>query len=157
MLQNNRGVTEMEDEPLVVEGKLEIPFKYYAGAQASKFFIELRDNKKILGVKCPRCDKVYFPPRTTCTWCFSRLDELVELGTRGELLSYTVVHYSEPVHPVKAPFVYGVVKLDGADTGLAHLIGEVNLDELKIGMRVEAVFKKEREGNILDIEYFKPV
>jgi len=147
----------MEDEPLVVEGKLEIPFKYYAGAQASKFFIELRDNKKILGVKCPRCDKVYFPPRTTCTWCFSRLDELVELGTRGELLSYTVVHYSEPVHPVKAPFVYGVVKLDGADTGLAHLIGEVNLDELKIGMRVEAVFKKEREGNILDIEYFKPV
>jgi len=147
----------MEDEPLVVEGKLEIPFKYYAGAQASKFFTELRDNKKILGVRCAKCKKVYFPPRTTCTWCFSKLDELVELGTQGELLSYTVVHYSESIHPVKAPFVYGIIKLDGADTGLAHLIGEVNFDDLRIGMRVEAVFRKERKGNILDIEYFKPV
>jgi uncharacterized OB-fold protein len=50
-----------------------------------------------------------------------------------------------------------VIKLDGADTGLTHIIGEADPSEVKIGMRVEAVLKENREGNILDIKYFKPL
>jgi uncharacterized OB-fold protein len=49
------------------------------------------------------------------------------------------------------------VKLDGADTGMVHFIGEVKPADIKIGMKVKAVFKDKREGNILDIKYFKPV
>jgi uncharacterized OB-fold protein len=37
------------------------------------------------------------------------------------------------------------------------MIGEVDLHTLKIGMRVKAVFREQREGNLLDIRYFKPV
>jgi uncharacterized OB-fold protein len=38
------------------------------------------------------------------------------------------------------------------------MLGEVDLDNIKIGMRVKAVFREdERKGNILDINYFKPV
>lgn len=36
-------------------------------------------------------------------------------------------------------------------------LGEVDFDQLKIGMKVQAVFKEERVGNILDIKYFKPL
>jgi uncharacterized OB-fold protein len=40
-----------------------------------------------------------------------------------------------------------------------HLLGEVDPQQVEIGMKVQAVWKpaEEREGSILDIKYFKPV
>jgi uncharacterized OB-fold protein len=58
---------------------------------------------------------------------------------------------------MKPPFAYGIILLNKASTGLVHLLGEVNFDEIKSGMRVEAVFKDERTGDIMDIRYFRPV
>jgi uncharacterized OB-fold protein len=58
---------------------------------------------------------------------------------------------------MKPPFAYGMMLLDGASTGLVHFLGEVDLKEIKAGMRVEAVFKEERVGDILDIKYFRPI
>jgi uncharacterized OB-fold protein len=46
--------------------------------------------------------------------------------------------------------------LDGATSGLVHLLGEVNLNDISIGMRVKAVFREARQGDYLDIKYFKP-
>ena len=67
------------------------------------------------------------------------------------------MHYSEPIHPeVDAPLVYGVIQLDGADSGMTHLIGGIDPDAIEIGMRVTPVFIENRNGNILDIVYFKP-
>ncbi len=129
----------------------------YAGRTGSRFLIELRDNKKIMGTKCPVCGKVYVPARSLCYVCFKPMDQWVEVSTEGTLMSYTLVYQSEPSYPVKTPFAYGIIKLDGADTGFAHIIGEVNPTNLKIGMRVKAVFKDKRVGSILDISHFKPV
>ena len=47
-------------------------------------------------------------------------------------------------------------QLDGADAGLVHFINEIKPEDVKIGMRVEALFKEDRIGSILDIKYFKP-
>jgi uncharacterized OB-fold protein len=58
---------------------------------------------------------------------------------------------------MKPPFAYGIILLDGASTGMVHFLGEVDSEEIKPGMRVEAVFKEERIGDILDIRYFRPV
>jgi len=85
------------------------------------------------------------------------LTETVEIGPLGTVETFTVVTYNEPVQPRKAPFVYAVIKLDGADTGMAHFLDEVDLDQVRIGMRVRPVFATERKGNILDIRYFKPL
>ena len=144
-------------EPFTIPGWIIAPYKYTVGPVASKFFTELRDNKRILGIRCPECNRVLVPPRSTCSRCFSQLEEWVEVDTKGTLLTYTIVHYPLPIHPAEPPFAYGIVQLDGADTGLTHLIGEVDGQDLKIGMRVQAVFKEERQGNILDIKYFRPV
>ena len=143
-------------EPIVEHQELKVPYRYSMGAAASKFFSEIRDNKKIMGIRCPKCDLVYVPPRSTCGRCFSPLNDWVEVGGQGTLETYTRVRYQPPVQPVAAPFFYGIIKLDGADTGLPHLIGDANGKELRIGMRVQAVFKEERVGNLLDILYFKP-
>jgi len=55
------------------------------------------------------------------------------------------------------PLIYGLIRLDGADTNFVHLLGEIDPAAIEIGMRVEAVFKEERGGSILDIAYFKPI
>jgi uncharacterized OB-fold protein len=53
------------------------------------------------------------------------------------------------------PFVLGLIKPDGADTAMAHLVlGPV--EGLKIGMRLNAVFAAERKGRILDLRGFEP-
>jgi uncharacterized protein len=140
-----------------ITGKMEIPYHNYVGALASDFFIGLRDNKKITGTRCTTCNKTYVPPKSVCGYCFNKLDKLVEVGTVGTLLTFTEVSYKETIHPVSAPFIYGIVLLDGADTGMVHMIGEAKVSDLKAGMKVQAVFKDERKGNILDIKYFKPV
>lgn len=144
-------------EPLVVPGRIVMPYENFVGTFTSKFLTELRDNKRLFGVRCPKCNRVYMPPRANCFQCFSKLDQWVELGTAGTVVSYTTVHYALPVHPVKAPFTYALIKLDGADTPFVHLLGEVEPAKMKEGLRVQAVFKDERVGDILDIKYFKPL
>jgi uncharacterized OB-fold protein len=61
------------------------------------------------------------------------------------------------LHPRKAPFIYGVIKMDDADTGMVHFIDEVDPENVEVGMKVEAVLEDEREGNILDIKHFRPI
>ena len=144
-------------EPYTIPGWIIAPYKYTIGKIASRFFTEIRDNKRIFGIRCSNCGIVFVPPRSTCNRCFGKLEDWVEVDYRGTLTTYTIVNYSLPVHPVDCPFIYGIVQLDGADSGLTHLISEVNWQDLKIGMRVQAVFKEKRQGNILDIKYFKPI
>ena len=144
-------------EPVVVRQDLKVPYRYSMGATTSRFFAEIRDNGKIMGIRCPQCDAVFVPPRTTCGRCFSQLHEWVEVGNQGTLETYTQVRYQTSVQPAVAPFYYGIIKLDGADTGLAHIVGDLKGQEPRIGMRFQAVFKEERKGNMLDIRYFKPM
>lgn len=150
---------EKEYGPFEVDQHITAHSRYYVGKIGSVFYTKLRDEKKILGVKCVKCNKVFWPPRGVCGRCFSQLPDadLVEIGPNGTLQTFTLITYEEPVHPRKAPFIYGIIKLDGADTGMAHLIDEVAFEELKIGMRLQPVFAEERNGNILDISHFKPL
>jgi len=141
----------------IYHGQIYIPNTYSAGAVGSRFLIELRDKKRIMGTRCPTCNRVYVPARSVCKDCFGQLDKWVEVSDKGTLLTYSVCHQPNPVQPVEPPIIYGIVQLDGADTGFVHMLGEVDPEQLRIGMRVRAVFKEEREGSILDIKYFKPL
>ncbi len=141
----------------IYHGQIYIPNTYSAGAVGSRFLIALRDKKRIMGTRCPTCNRVYVPARSICKDCYGQLDELVEVSDKGTLLTYTVCNQPNPVQPVESPVIYGIIQLDGADTGFVHMLGEINPEQIRIGMRVQAVFKNEREASILDIKYFKPL
>ncbi len=132
-------------------------YRHHAGPVRSKFLIELRDNQRIMGTKCPTCQRVYVPARSTCIKCFSEMKDWVQVSDKGTLVNYTVVHQSEPSYPITPPFAYGIILLDGADTALVHVLGDVELSDIRIGMRVQAVFASERKGHILDIKHFRPL
>ena len=151
-------VEKLKDaDVFVYHGKIYIPNTYTAGAVGSRFLIELRDNKKIMGTKCPACDKVYVPARSVCKYCYAQLDRWVEVSDTGTLVTYTVAGQRNGVQPVDPPIIYGIIQLDGASTSIVHMLSEVDFEKLVIGMRVKAVFAEKRVGSILDIKYFKPL
>ena len=141
----------------VYEGQIKIPNTYTAGALGTEIFVKLRDEKKIMGMRCPSCNKVFALARSICRDCFEQMEEMVELSDQGTVLTYTVCSQPNPVQPAETPLTYAVIQLDGADNGMVHMLGEVAPEAINIGMRVQAVFKEERTGNLLDIVYFKPV
>lgn len=144
-------------EAWIYHGQVYIPNTYYAGEVGSRFLVEIRDNKRIMGTRCPRCNRVYVPAKSICGDCIDKLSEWVEVSDKGTLHTYTIYHEPSSVQPLEPPIVYGIIQLDGADTGLVHMLGEVDPEQLRIGMRVQAVFRDDRSGSILDIRYFKPL
>jgi uncharacterized OB-fold protein len=150
-------MTIPEHEAIIVESKLDIRYSYHVGPVAARFYEVLEREKRILGIRCGSCGKVYMPPRALCGACFVKMTEWVELKDEGIVTNYTIVHYDEPIRPVKAPFAYALIRLDGADTPFIHILGETDLSRVRTGMRVKAVFADEMPGTILDIHYFKPI
>jgi uncharacterized OB-fold protein len=137
-----------------VDGGLPVSFHYTPGVGNTAFFEALRDRGVLLGSKCVSCAITYLPARIFCERCFAELAADTECGPGGTLESFTVGHVGIDAEPLDAPAQIGLVKLDGADTVLMHLlIGE---GPWEIGTRVEAVVKREREGSVLDVEGFRP-
>ena len=142
----------------VINGKLALPYTYFAGRVGSTFITTIRDKHKIMGVKCNACDKVFVPPRQTCERCLEDIrDNWVELGNTGVVENFTIVRYDDKHLPRKAPFALGLIRLEGADTTMVHILEDVGLDKIQIGMKVQAVFASKTTHTILDIDHFAPV
>jgi hypothetical protein len=140
----------------------DMSYSYHAGYYYSRFLKELRDNKRIVGVKCPGCGKVYVPPRIVCRDCFVRMEEFVTVTSEGTLLAYTVTNFAytdtTTGEPKKIPYTAAYVKLDGADSNIVHCLDETDETKIKAGMRVRAVFSEERTGDYFhDIDHFEIV
>ncbi len=144
-------------EPMVYKSGINIPYNWWAGDTASRFFVTLRDNRKITGTRCDVCGRIFIPPRKTCPECFIEISEWVEVADTGTVTAFTVARRQLAALPGKAPVCFALIKLDGADTSLLHYVGGADIDRFKIGMKVKAQFSLERMGRITDIEYFKPV
>jgi uncharacterized OB-fold protein len=141
----------------VVEGKLALPYTYFAGRVGSAFITTIRDKQKIMGVRCNACNKTFVPPRQTCERCMEDIrNNWVELKNTGEVVNFTVVRYDDKHLPRKAPFVLAMIKLDGADTPMTHIVEGIAPDKVAEGLKVKAVFAKQTTNTILDIDHFIP-
>lgn len=148
-------------EIMTVYSDAEQPFEWSVGLYGSKFSNELKDNRRIVGIRCPKCQKVYVPPRKICPSCFESMDEIVPLSGEGTLTTFTVVNFGfvDPSTGIQrpVPYTWGFVTLDGADNTFGHFIEETDLDKLKVGIRLKAVFEEERIGSLLDIKHFETI
>jgi len=144
-------------EPMVLKSKINVPYHWWAGDTASKFLVALRDGQAITGTRCVKCRKVYVPPRKSCPVCFNAETEWVDLSGEGTVVTFTVTRRQRAALQGKAPVIFALIKLDGADTAMLHRLGGVKPEDVKIGMRVKAVFAGERKARVQDIEHFTPV
>lgn len=138
-----------------IRDRIAINYKYSLGGQ-SKFFIELMNNKKILGTKCTKCGKTWMPPRINCSDCYVPA-EWVEMKQTGTIEVSTIVWYTTSAFIKAIPYAIGYIKLDGAQTAFLQGIFSENLvpSKVKKGSRIKAVFLKEREGKMTDF-FFVP-
>lgn len=142
------------DAPLEIPDKIEIYYKFSYGQQ-SRFFREIRENKKLYGAMCPGCGRVFCPPRAGCPHCYQDT-QWVPLEGTGTLMTYTIVYFSNSAFARKVPFVCGYIKLDGTDFLMMQNIYMDDVSAARPGMRVQVRYQEERDGRITDI-YFAPV
>jgi uncharacterized OB-fold protein len=139
----------------------EIPLRslYTAGAAGETFFTALRDEGKILASKPKGEDIRFVPARLFCEQTFNHLDETVEVTGPGKLHTFTTCHVDKDGQRYEAPITIGFVTFDGVEGGLFGRILVDDPDSLTLGASVEVVLKdrRERVGNIADIEGFRPL
>lgn len=141
--------------PQAWRGNLPVTSRYTFGLAGERFFRALKDEGKIMGAYCPRCDRTYVPATAFCERCLGELTTWVDMGLTGKLLTFTLLFVDCDDQPLDEPELVGLVAF--GDGGIIHKL-EADLDTLEIGLTMQAVLKpkKERTGSILDIVHFKP-
>jgi len=142
--------------PLFSDRTMEFPYKHSTGETIGRFLAGLRDQCRIWGQRVEG-QGVVVPPLGYSETTGTDGGEWVAIASTGIVTAVAVVHEAvEGLHPLPAPFAFVLVKLDGADTALPHVVGE-GLERLRVGSRVEAVWKPdgERIGSIGDIASFR--
>lgn len=134
---------------------MHIDFTAYTGTAQSRFLKGIVEGR-ILGERCPSCSKVYVPPRGSCPTCGVPTKEQVELAGTGIVTTFCVVNIPFAGQSVECPYVSASILLDGADIPLFSLIQEIPFDQVRMGLRVQAVWADELRPTLESIKYFKP-
>jgi len=140
-----------------------LPYRFSVGPIFERFYEGLKE-EKILGNKCPKCEKVLVPARTFCPECSVDMEEWVELSQDGEIVTWALSNYEFFGMPSSPPFIGALIKLDGSACNFLHLIGGFDLtnqdmlrSKVRSGAKVRAVWSEEKRGHMLDIKYFEPI
>jgi uncharacterized OB-fold protein len=135
---------------------MEFPYKHSTGETIGRFLAGLKEQKKIWGQRVAGLG-VVVPPVGYSEVDASDAGEWVEVKDTGAVTAVAKVHHPiERLHLSAEPFAFVLVKLDGADTALTHVVKN-DLGKLAVGTRVQAVWKAdgERVGSVRDIDHFR--
>lgn len=137
---------------------IRIEYRYTPGRAASKFFREVTDHQRLVGQRCPDCQKVYVPPRWFCPRDGATTTDEVEVTGAGTVTTFCIVNLPFAGQLAECPYVCASVLLDGADSELFHLVQEVEASEVRMGMRVEPVWVEADDPatGLSRIKYFRP-
>ena len=141
-------------EPVtIVDTPIKLDYSYTPGVASSRFLRSL-ERGEIVGQRCPRCAKVYVPPRGACSMCGVATDEELVLSGKGTITTFCVTRVPSP--GLTPPYVSAWILLDGADTSLLGAVDAGDAAAMRTGMRVRARWADERVGSIRDLVCFEP-
>jgi uncharacterized OB-fold protein len=93
----------------------------------------------LLVKRCRSCGQAHYYPRALCPFCFSDATEWQPAAGSGTIYSYSVMRRAE------IPYAIAYVTLDEGVTMLTNIV-DCDLDALRIGQRVQVVFKPTEGG-----------
>jgi uncharacterized OB-fold protein len=143
-----------EPEVLVAPNILEYPYTRTVGPVIGRFMTGLRDGR-IEGIRA-KDGRVLVPPAEYDPVTSEPLDDFVPVGEAGVVTTWAWVNEPRPPHPLDRPFAWALIKLDGADTALLHVVDAGDEARMSTGLRVTARWRDERVGEIQDIACFVP-
>ena len=130
-------------------------FTRSVGPVVGRFLTGLRD-RRIEGI-VGSDGKVIVPPTEYDPVTSQALENFVEVGQSGTVTTWAWVAEPLPKHPLDRPFAWALIKLDGADTAMLHVVDAGQESRMETGMRVTARWRDETVGFITDLLCFDPV
>jgi uncharacterized OB-fold protein len=136
---------------------IELDYLYAASPEESLFYTSLSEGR-LVGQRCPECGKVYIPPRSACPADGTPTAEEVPLPDTGTVTTFCIVNVPFLGQRITPPYVSAYILLDGADIAFLHLILDIPAEEVRMGLRVKAVWKPEDQWGttIENISHFAP-
>ena len=121
-------------------------------------FLRGLERGQFMGQRCPVCGKVYVPSRGSCPTDGVPTTEDVELANSGTVTTYCVVNVPFAGQSIEIPYICAQILLDGANLSFMGLIQEIPTDQIRMGMRVEAVWVEPDElaPSLASVKYFRP-
>ena len=115
----------------------------------ARFWRETPRRYNLGGSQCSVCHTVYFPPRQVCPSCSMHRRSLgqmepFQLSGDGKVVTYSVVHEPAQGFELQVPYVLAIVATTEGPW-LTGQVVDVSPDEVRIGLRVHATFRKLRE------------
>jgi uncharacterized protein len=152
VVDSGEGADSESDPVTMTIAPVRLRYQHTASAAESAYLRGLARGR-VIGQRCPACRKVYVPSRGVCPADGVVADEVVELPDIGTVTTFSIVNVGYPGQQVTPPYVAAAVLLDGADIAFQHLILGCPPSEVRLGMRVRAVWRPESEwdtdaGNI---------
>jgi uncharacterized protein len=146
-----------KDTVTMMTTPVRLHYQHSASAEESRYLRALGEGK-LIGQRCPACGKVYIPPRGACPVDGVPTTTDVELPDTGIVTTFCVVNVPFQGQRVPSPYVAASVLLDGADIAFQHLILGCEPAEVRMGMRVRAVWKPPGEWGTTseNISHFEP-
>jgi uncharacterized protein len=145
------------DPVTMVTTPIHLRYQHTTSTEESRYLRGLAEGK-VIGQRCPACAKVYVPPRGACPTCGVPTVDDVELPDQGTVTTFCVVNVPFPGQRIAPPYVVAYVLLDGADIPIQHLILGCRPDEVRMGMRVAAVWRPREQWGTTpqNIDHFQP-
>ena len=135
-----------------------LEYDYSAGSAASMFLRGLKE-KKIIGARSREGEPVMVPPRGADPRTAELTPEAVEISDKGTLVSYSIVRVPSQNIDFELPYVCANVLLDGAGLAFFHVLQNCPLEDVRLGMRVQAKWAPDDQldTSVSSIEYFEPI
>ena len=145
-----------ESEVLRAPHVIEYTYTRSVGPVIGAFLTGLREGK-ILGATGSG-GRVIVPPTEYDPDTAEDVGEMVEVGPSGVVTTWSWASRPLKDQPLERPFAWALVRLDGADTAMLHVVDAPGPEAMASGMRVRARWRPEgmRIGRMQDIECFVP-
>ncbi len=156
--QSPDAVDRPSVEPVtMITTPVSLRVQHSASPQETTYLLGLQEGR-LIAQRCPQCHKVYMPPRGACPADGVPTTDEVELADRGIVTTFCIVNVPFYGQKITPPYVAAYVLLDGADIAFLHLILECAAQDVRMGMRVEAVWRPREQWvpGLQNIEYFRP-
>ena len=169
-MEERKQLAYKTPETLAVEGEWTMGEYTWKAWKHHEEFVQGLKQKRIIGSMCKSCGRVFVPPSYICGRCHRWVEERTEVSDKGVLTSFVM---SPPIKrgmrimgmdPVDMGLVAEgevlipcMVKLDGSDSFVQTMLLNVDPKEVRVGMRVRAVWAKETKGQLSDLEGVEPI
>ncbi len=151
-----RAASQAAEPISMITTPVRLSYDHTVSPGESSYLLALAEGR-LIGQRCPACGKVYLPPRGACPVDGVPTRDEVALPDTGIVTTFCIVNVPFHGQRFPSPYVAASVLIDGADIAFQHLILGCAPDDVRMGMRVKAIWKPREEWDVgHNIDHFEP-